>query len=101
MSASAQPIHMCAFIRAKPGMEDRLRAELVKVVRATQSEPGCLMFHIHEIVGSPGQFMLWELFASPESLREHMEMAHTKAYFAAAHLLMSQPTEVIRLDRLA
>jgi quinol monooxygenase YgiN len=92
---------MCAIIRAKPGQEDRLRLELVKVVKATQAEPGCRMFHIHEIADSPGQFMLWEVFASRQSLREHVEAAYTQAYFAVAQSLMSQPTEVIKLDRLA
>jgi quinol monooxygenase YgiN len=99
MITDVQPIHLCAIIRAKAGMEGQLKAELAKVVSKTRSEPGCLQFQIHEFADNPRQFMLWECFASPESLREHVAKDYTKAYFATAQPLMSEPTEVIRLSR--
>jgi quinol monooxygenase YgiN len=99
VTIDVQPIHICAIIRAKSGVEGQLKAELAKVVDKTVSEPGCLQFQIHEFSDNPGQFMLWECFVSAESLREHMTKDYTKAYFATAQQLMSEPTEVIRLTR--
>ena len=92
-------IHICAIIRAKVGMEKQLKAELAKVVAKTVLEPGCLQFQIHEFADNPQQFMLWECFASSESLREHMAKDYTKAYFATAQPLMFAPTEVVRLKK--
>jgi quinol monooxygenase YgiN len=101
MSDTQQPVYLCAIIRAKDGAEAELRALLTEVVLATQAEPGCHQFQIHEIEGSPGEFMLWEHFSSQDSLREHIGKDYTKTYFTKANPLMSQSTQVIRLNKLA
>jgi quinol monooxygenase YgiN len=93
-------IHLCAIIRAQQGMESLLKAALLKVVAKTQSEPGCLLFQIHEFEDDPSQFMLWECFKDKISFEAHMVMPHTREYFARAKDLMSHPTQVVELKKL-
>lgn len=101
MSETSGIIHLCAIIRARPGMENQLKNELEIVVNKTQQEAGCIQFQIHQLKNDPTQFMLWECFRSHESLRKHIATDYTQRYFATARAYMAQPTEVIELNRFA
>jgi quinol monooxygenase YgiN len=86
-------IEMTALITAKPGKEAELRRRIREVVAETVKEPGCLEFRIFEETERPGRFVLWEIFASPEALKVHANMAYTKAYFASGLL---ESTQIIK-----
>ena len=90
-------LHMTAFITPKPGKADELRRRIKEVVELTVKEPGCIEFQIFERQDRPGHFVLWEIFASEDALRDHINTDYTKAYFASG---LVEKTEVLRLSTL-
>jgi quinol monooxygenase YgiN len=87
-----------ALITAVPGRDADLRNRLGELVAKTVTEPGCIRFEIFEVVGSPGRFVLWEVFRDADALQQHMAADYTQAYFASG---LTAETEVIHQRLLA
>lgn len=69
-------------ITAKPGLAPTLRAALLELEQATHTEPGCRAFQFFQALGDENAFVLFEDFADAQALARHMELPHTKAFFA-------------------
>lgn len=86
---------MTARIRLTAGTDaDQARAAMAELERATQYEPGCIMFRILEDTHVPGEFVLWESWRGRESLEAHFRAEHTLAY------LEKNMTEVVSITEL-
>lgn len=91
MSTTNHPVvEITALITAAPGREGELRQRLREVVALTQAEPGCLVFEVFESVESPGQFVLWERFASRAAFDEHVRAPYTVEYFRSGAAARTQ-----------
>ena len=52
-----QIITVIARIKAKPGLEDTVRQELLKLLGPTRSEKGCINYDMHSYwTGAPDRF---------------------------------------------
>jgi quinol monooxygenase YgiN len=69
-------------IAGKHGTADALRAALLELESATQSEAGCIGFSFYQSLSAPSRFLLIEEFAGEAALAAHMQEPHTKAFFA-------------------
>ena len=56
--------------------------ELEKLMRETQSEPGCIAFEVRQNLEQPGNFTLWECWAGEEAFKAHFDAPHTVAYLS-------------------
>jgi quinol monooxygenase YgiN len=71
-----QRVSVVASLKAKAGMEDRLRLELLKLVEASRKETGCLNYDLHVDIEDPGTFVFYENWVSQLALANHMESDH-------------------------
>lgn len=83
-----------ARVRAKPGMEPRLRAALIALVAPTRSEAGCLNYDLHESIDDPAQFVFYEDWTSRQALDIHSRSPHIFAFRERAKELLAGPTEI-------
>ncbi len=62
------PFSHVVFVRliAKPGREDRLQKELVKVAALSVQEPACYEYHVLRDTEDPAAFMLYEVWQSAQ-----------------------------------
>jgi quinol monooxygenase YgiN len=65
-----------AEMTAKPGKEEELQAELLKLVEATRKEDGCLQYDLHAAVDNPRGFVFIENWTSREALEKHFQSPH-------------------------
>lgn len=65
-----------AEIVAKPGCEQRLREELLRLIEPTRAEEGCLQYDLHESTDKPGHFLFFEIWTSRASLDRHLATPH-------------------------
>lgn len=65
-------VHM----EAVPGHEDELAAQLLRLVKPTRLEPGCLIYQLHRDPENFGKFMFYERFVSQEALDFHTVSPH-------------------------
>jgi quinol monooxygenase YgiN len=73
------PLTLVARMRAKPGQEARLRAELQRLVAPTHAEAGCLSYDLHISQSDPALFLFYETWRSQADLDAHFETPHLKA----------------------
>ena len=91
-----------AFAKAAPGKEDELRAALQALVAPTQAEKGYVNYDLHESLGEPGVFYLYENWESGSDLDVHLSSPHLEDFKAKmSDLLDDTGLTVTRLRRMA
>lgn len=81
-----------AEIVAKPGCEQRLREELLRLIEPTRAEEGCLQYDLHESTEQPGRFLFYENWTSRAALDRHLATPHLERLSALlAELAQAEP----------
>ncbi len=89
-------VTVIARIKAKPGMEGRVRQELLKLLAPTRSEPGCINYDMHQAVDDPSTFLFHENWATEDDLQKHLQTPHLRSWFAQSTTLLAEPVEISR-----
>jgi len=87
-------VTVVARIKAKPGMEARVRDELRKLLAPTRAEAGCLNFDMHASAESEGDFLFYENWTSKQHLEAHFQTPHIKNWLKLSEELCAEPVEV-------
>ena len=87
-------ITVLALVKAKEGMEETVRQELLSVVSPTRSEPGCINYDLYQATGEKSQFMFFENWKSIKDLEKHRKAPLLKALRQKAVSLPARPIEV-------
>ncbi len=95
-----QIITVVARIKAKPGLEDTVRQELLKLLGPTRSEKGCINYDMHQSCEDASLFLFHENWSSDEDLRVHLAAPHIKSWFEKSKTLLAEPVEVTRWKRV-
>jgi quinol monooxygenase YgiN len=83
-----------AQIRAKEGMEEPAKQELMALVDPTRSEKGCIKYELHQSVENKALFMFYETWAGKKDLDEHIRMPYMKAHLKRAGDLFAEPPKI-------
>jgi quinol monooxygenase YgiN len=89
-----------AEVRAKPGMEDKLREATLPLVAQVRSEPNNLLYVLQENREAPGHFIFYEIFASQADFEAHNTTPHVQAWFARLPELADGGVKVVRMKLL-
>lgn len=89
-----------AEMQAKPGKEEQLKAELLKLVEPTRKEDGCVQYDLHVATDNPGRFVFYENWTSREALDKHLQSPHLKAFGAISKELREDPS-IVTYTRIA
>ena len=65
---------------AKEGHIDTLKSLLTDMVKPSQAEKGCLLYHIYQKQEQPNTFVVIETWESDEALEGHKNSEHYKYY---------------------
>lgn len=87
-------ITVIARIKAKDGMEEKVKQELLGLVGPTRSEKGCINYALHQSVENKSLFMFYENWLSKKDLDEHLQTAHMKAHMPKARDLFAEPPRI-------
>jgi quinol monooxygenase YgiN len=88
-------------VKAKDGMGEAVKQELLSLVKPTRSEPGCINYDIHQAADEKSEFMFYENWKSMEDLEKHREAPHMKAYRQKVGSLLAKPIEVILFEMIS
>jgi quinol monooxygenase YgiN len=88
-------IHVFATVFAAAGKEDALRAALVELAEASQTEPGVVQYSLHEDLQKPGNFYVFEAYKDQAAVDAHMGSPHLAAAFAKAGPLVSAAPTIV------
>ena len=94
-------VTVLALLKAKEGMEETVRQELLSLVRPTRSEPGAISYNVHQAIDDKSLFMFYENWKSMEDLDRHRGMGHLKAFREKADNLLAKPIEVTLFEMIS
>jgi quinol monooxygenase YgiN len=87
-------VTVLARFKAKPGMEETVRREVMALVGPTRSEAGCINYDLHQAAGDPSVLMLYENWVSKQSLDQHLAMPYLEAFKSKADTLLAEPLQI-------
>ena len=97
---AGRKVTVFALVKAKPGMEETVKQELLALVGPTRSEEGCLNYDLHQSLERNGHFRFYENWTSKELLDWHLQSAHVKRFIAKADQLLAEPPEITLWEML-
>jgi quinol monooxygenase YgiN len=80
---------LVVILRAKPGQESFLEAELRALIPPSRREPGCLTYDLYRAAEIPGAFFLHEVWATREDHRLHTKTSHFLRWDARKDALLA------------
>jgi len=83
-----------AKAKAKPGMEEEVKKELMALIGPTRSEEGCVQYNLHQSADDPLVFMFYENWISQEAFNEHIQTMHLQSLLNKADELFAEPLDV-------
>ncbi|MDF7801219.1 putative quinol monooxygenase [Pontiellaceae bacterium B1224] len=73
-----------ATIKAKADQLDLVKSELVKLAETTNAQDeGCINYNLHQDNTAEALFVVYENWASPELLQQHIDSDHFQAFMKA------------------
>ncbi len=91
---ASNPVTVIVRIKAKPGMEARVKQELLNLLGPTRSEKGCINYDMHQAPDDDALFLFHENWTSEEDLKRHFEAPHIKHWLEQAETLLAEPMEL-------
>ncbi len=85
---SPEQITLIAKVKAKEGLEETLKNELITLLEPTGKEAGCITYNLHQNSEDKSLFMFYENWTSQQALDEHLQTPHLKAFLAKADALL-------------
>lgn len=89
-----QKVTVVAKLKAKSGLEEKVKEELLKMVEAPRKERGCLNYDLHVDESDPCCFLFYENWVSRMALENHFETEHFKNLQAMKEQLFEEPTAI-------
>ncbi len=96
-----EEVIVIARLKAKPGMEGKLKEALLGLVAPTRGEAGAIRYELHEGLERSGEFMFYEVWRTLKDLEDHMATPHFKTFMERADALLSQPGDVSLWRKIA
>jgi quinol monooxygenase YgiN len=72
-----------ANITANANNIELVKAELLKLIKITRAEAGCINYDLHQDNDNPAHFLFYENWESRELWQDHMGNQHLLDYLAA------------------
>ena len=90
-----------ARIKAKPGMEEKVKDVLLALVAPTRTEPGCINYDLHQALDDKSNFVFYENWQSKKDLDEHLKMPYLQAFLSKAEHLLARPLDITLLEMIS
>ncbi len=87
-------VTVVAKCKAKPGMENTVKEEIMALVGPTRSEAGCINYELHQSIEDKSLFMLYENWKSKKDLDAHLAMPYLQAFIGKAEEILSEPIKI-------
>lgn len=101
MKMRSDKIVSIAVLKARAGMRERLRRELLKLIEPTRLEPGNLDYVLFELQEEPGTFYMREAFVNQGALDAHCETDYFQAFACQAEELLAEPLRLILMEEVS
>lgn len=92
-------ITICAILKAKPGQEEQLRDELIKLIKPSRAEKGCKQYELHKSLEEKGTYVFYESWADEDAIIAHVNTDHYQTYLKNIETIIAK-MEVYHLENI-
>ena len=89
-----------AHIKAKKGLEENLRKELLALIEPTRSETGCITYDLYQDQEDKSFFMFYESWKKKSDLEQHLQKPYIKRFMDKADELLVEPVTISLWERV-
>lgn len=97
----SEQLTIIAKLRAKSGMESRVREIFGSLRTPTHKEDGCVYYELHQSLENPREFVFYENWTSAAHLDTHLKTPYVQAAFKIAPEILDAPIEITRWRMLS
>lgn len=94
-------VTVVAYIFAKTGEEQRIKAALLRLVEQTRKEKGCINYDLHESRENAAKFVMYENWESEADLDAHSKSSHLRSFGESMWPFLERPPEVTKWNMLS
>lgn len=88
-------VTVVAKLKAKSGLEIKVKEILMDLVAPTRSEDGCINYDLHQSKDDPSQFLFYENWVNRESLDKHLTQPYLQDLMTRADEILAEPIDVM------
>ena len=88
-------------LNAAPDQVDTLKSVLENLTKIAATEPGVIVYNVHQSQEQPTLFMLYELYREKAAWQTHMDDPRIGEQLARFSALLASEARVIQCDPLA
>lgn len=96
-----QRVTVLAKLTAKPGLEDKVKQELLKMVEETRKEKGCLNYDLHVDEANSSTFLFYENWVSKMALDNHFHTEHFARLHGLQDELFAEPASIMIMQMIS
>jgi quinol monooxygenase YgiN len=94
----AKDLIVLALFKAKDSMEEKVKAELMGLIKPTRAEKGCSTYILHQDLADRRAFMFYEVWAGKDALDAHIKTGHLMAIGSRLKGLLTEPPQVTQWE---
>ncbi|HEY3130411.1 MAG TPA: putative quinol monooxygenase [Acidobacteriota bacterium] len=94
-------VTVLARVKAKKGMEDRVRLECLELVASSRKDRGCISYHLHRSTDDPALFVFYENWTNRKHVEKHLEKPHSLAFDKRTNGMLAEPEEITFLELIS
>ncbi len=98
---AGKKVSVVARFKAKAGMAEALKMELLSLIRPSRSDEGCINYDLHQAIDDPGVFVFYENWESRELLDRHLQREHLTVFLKKAEKLVAEQPQIILLQMIS
>ena len=87
-------VTVLARVRAREGMEEKVRQELLALVAPSRREEACIDYNLHQSADDQTVFMFYENWASREALDKHLSMPYLDTFDERVEGMLAEEVEI-------
>ncbi|MBF0517314.1 MAG: antibiotic biosynthesis monooxygenase [Nitrospirae bacterium] len=87
-------VTVMALIKAKEGMLDVVKQELLALIEPTRKESGCISYDLHQSQEIANYFMFYETWQSKADLNAHLAMPYIQRLVEKSEEIFAEPIQV-------
>jgi quinol monooxygenase YgiN len=94
-------VMVVARVRAKPGLETKVKDECLALVGPSRAEKGCINYDLYRAIDDPTLFVFYENWESREDIERHLEMPYCSAFDEQVDGRLAEPEEIILCEMVS
>lgn len=91
---------MVVRIKARPGMAERVRKELLALAAPTRTDAKCISYNLHQSTEPEGLFMLCANWVDQRALDEHLRLPYLQVLREKLGDSLAEPAEITLWERI-